>query len=78
MLTYLWPALAGILSAAAWTVWTASVASGNAIAVAGSELALLVICRMSWRWYKDEREAEWWVFAVSSAVASGVVVWWMN
>lgn len=74
MRRYVYPIGAGIASAAAWTWWTQAVSSGQAIQTAVSEFALIFVCRLSWKWYREDRDAEWWLYAVTSAVASGIVV----
>ena len=72
---FIGPILAGCMSAAAWTMWTQAVAAGRPIETAVSELALIGVCWFTWGWYSERKFQEWWIYAVSSAVASGFVVW---
>lgn len=69
------PILAGILCATCWTVWTGAVAAKNPWLTTLSEFGLLGVGWMTWGWIREKQNLEWWTYAVTSAIASGVVVW---
>lgn len=71
---YLLPIVAGVLCAVCWTVWAGAVAAKNPWLTTAAEFGLLAICWTNWRWMRDGKNAEWWCYAVASAVASGFVV----
>lgn len=62
-------------SAAAWTLWTSAVAAKNPVMTTFCEFGLIGICWITWGYYVDRKHAEWWAYAVASAISSGFVVW---